>query len=949
MGRKVNVVLPNGKTVSVDEETYNKLEGSKAVTRQSVEAEDTSRVQAAHDEKYSGAGATLKAGLLGAADTLTFGGASVAAGVVGGEDFRNDLVESAKAHPVAHMVGTVAGGLLPVGAPGAAMAAGKAGKAIGGAAVGRAIEGGIIGAGSHIATTNVTGDPLTIEGMLVGVGTGAVLNVGFGAAADKVKTWGQKAGTVVDEAKVVRDDIATVKEGRELFNKPRESWDGFKESIKSVDADASKVINAEAKAAKDYGVWTSPDTAPKKIDGAIRQAEKARNELQTRLSKTKYGKAITETGEAFDGATAQADKLKGKADDLLGSTEDWPKLVKSVDDAIAEVRGRWAPKGADEPLFKTKLEGYTGSFDERGAFDKGESFLSAKKKMPISEETDKLLTEYSARASDIRKMKTGGFKLKKNRWVKDDSVKPDPDGALKELHKLRADFSKKYSGVEFPDLPAPASSVEAPLGVTARGAEGAAGQMDEVRQLSQASRELTDGIAQARAKFKAGDYEAAAEELRMLKDRAAAAGQNDLVLPSIPRKAAPVEVLPAVRAPKTLLEFANMEPPTVERLANLMKQDADGRIAKEFERLAREFDIDPTDGLAGLHAKLGKYTGADKRLIAMARKEAEDEAGGGFLAVLRRGAKKFVRYGAARAADSALGGRWMGALGRVGAGEGVNAAMNITEDLVSGSMMQARLGIKDALAGLINKSAPMTSAGLNKLGPISAYLSSHLLTGEPDGDASDLGAGAVKRVSDAIMARSTAPDAAFVAVQALLGHPSDAAAKMSQKIVGDYDYLMQMAPKDPGIAMHGLKSDWQPNPEEALEFAYRIEAVTHPLKAIERTIAGDGHPAAVEALWARWPALMQTAAGEFAYALHDKGDMSLEEATNYSSLFRTPITGLADPAITLELQGMYLPKPEEGSGSSPQASSSGKPVGRPAAIQNSVAGSSVSGLLSQTA
>jgi len=787
VGSKINVVLPNGKTVAVDEETYNKLQGSKLVTRQSVEAEGAAREQREHDEKYSGAGATLKAAALGAADTLTFGAATTAAGVVGGEDFKNDLINSAKAHPVAHMAGAVGASLLPVGAGGIAR---NASKALGGGVAGRAVEGAIMGGVGEIATTNVTGDPVTIEGMALSMGVGGVLNVGFGAAADKVSSWGKKAASYADEGKTIKADVDTVKEARELFAKPMDSWDGFMESTKAAAKDADAAYKLAEKATKQYTNFAKGKP------------------LRTEINKTEA--------------------------------------------AINRVSKYWSDPEVP-------------------------AAVGSKAKQPISDEMKAKLKDWRDRLRKVDQLRSGGFDVdatqKAGRWVKNADIQPDHMKALEELRALREElkgFPAATRKSDWADLPPPP----------------------------------------------------------------------------------PTDVVPpeSIRVPKSLREMADMTEGSIAKLNNLMQKDP--RVAGEFAKLAKELDVDPSMGIAGIHAKLGKYMSAGKRLEALAAKEAADDGGDGMLSLLKRGANKFVRYGTARWADAALGGKWMGALGRVAAGEGVGLAMNATEDLISGSMMQSRLGLKNTIAGLIGKAAGPTAGGLKKLGPITAYLQADLLTGEKDKDADpeDFTAAAVKRIGNTFSVGATANDAAFLSVQSLMGHASDAAAKLANKVTGDIGYLMQVAPKDPGIATHLLSSDWKPSPEEAYTFAYQIEAVMNPLKAIERTIAGDGHPAAVEALWVRWPALMKTAAEEMAFALHDMTDVSYEKASHLSTLFRTPITGLSDPMISLELQGLYLPRSEaepQNAAESWQRQGSGRPVGRPAAVQSSVAGSSVSGLLSQ--
>ncbi len=162
-------------------------------------------------------------------------------------------------------------------------------------------------------------------------------------------------------------------------------------------------------------------------------------------------------------------------------------------------------------------------------------------------------------------------------------------------------------------------------------------------------------------------------------------------------------------------------------------------------------------------------------------------------------------------------------------------------------------------------------------------------------------------------------------------------------MVGDVKYLSDTAPKDPGIDVTASGSNWVPSFMKSDEWAHRYEAVTNPMGYVARVLQGEGSPAGVEALAARWGALLQetcTAAAE-----KDWSDLSLEESRGLSMLFQQPITGLQHPDVVMMIQGNYLPKPETAgptAGGKPGFGSN--PTGRPPAVSSSIAGSSVSGL-----
>lgn len=779
MGKLVNVVRPDGKTVAIPEEDAQRLTAS-GYTKPETDQAATARVlEAKNEERASGFNQGVKAFAEGGLDALTGGGFGKIAGAIS-PDYAEDLANRGEHRPYVRAAGELASLATGTGLAGLARGAGELTiGATGSALAGRAVEGGIVGFGGHVATTNVTGDPLTIEGTMLSVGVGSFLNIGMGAAADKVSQLGEKAGVMKAETSVIQSDVATVKAGRDLFATNPNGWDSFEAATKSAVKTEQTAFKEAERATKAYN-----DFAGKK--------------LRTEINKT--------------------------------------------ENTINKISKYWR---------------------EEGELDK----LGASGRQPISDEMRSTLKGWRDRLRTVDQLRAGGYDteatLKAGKWVKAD-VPADPVRAIEELRTLRKEmerFPKATRTSNWNDLPPPP-----PQGV-----------------------------------------------------------------------AEPV----AVKVPRSLHELAKMEPATIERLSNAVQKDP--AASEAFNKLMSELGTNASDSVAGLHSKLGKYMDADKRLVAMARKEAEEE-GNGLLGLIKRGAKKFVRYGSARAADSALGGGWLGAGARVFAGEGSAAAMNATEDLISGAMLQGKLGARQVVGALVSKMSGPTSKVLKELGPVSSYLQNRLFTNEPDKDDDDEGL-ALKRINETFAIASSAPDAAYIAAQEFLGHPSDAGIKLHQKAVGDINYLAQNAPKDPGIAMHGLKSEWKPSPDETQAFAYRIEAVVDPLKAIARTIAGDGHPAAIEALWSRWPALMQAAAEEFVYALHDSDKLTREAGENYSILFRTPITGSMTPEVMMTVQGIYLPKPEEGA--RPQVDSSGRPVGRPAAYDSQVAGSSVSGLLAQ--
>lgn len=943
MGRLVNVILPSGRVVAVDEEVAN----AGKLARPNVVAEAQPLTQQLNEERSSGIAEGVKAAGEGFADTATFGIAGLVHGALD-PDYRRNAAIRAQERGGARFLGEVAGMALPLageagmlGEAGAAVAdntamalASRAGAGVtdalggglGAKVAGRLVEGGMVGAGTRIADTNVSGDQLSIEGMVEDAGVAGLLNVGQGALLDKVTgmTWSAKKrlAETAFAAEEQRQSAELAVKAKTIFDKDSPATPAYQEFLDKVKQQRSAALDTRKeieKQAEKYADWTSPGSAPRLIRGAIDQVEKARNGILSDINATPYGEQVSAAADAHTAARQQYIRDSEKAMQLLSSTEKWPKVLDGVDKAINKVAARY-----DEAT-------------------------------PISPDLDADLQAFRQRRSMITKLKDGGYRIDGGHWEPDPSVPPDPLGALAELHKLRDDFTgvlgrgemRDFHSVKFPDIPpVPTRPPEFAM-------PGLEGDLGELPKMASAVRDLSDTAATARKLLRDGKYEDALTQLRSLKNKVAFAEMRDVVLPELPVPPPPYPVVPdAMRMPDSLRGFARMTPERLSEFVNQLDEPTKDAFSKVYRELDLQGAMNGEEAITATHRELGKYISAVDKLDAMMAKEGEGGAGSRLMAFLRRNLRASAQYGVARTADKALGHGWAGAVGRVFAGQAAGMVMGSAENAIlgrddfsaiGGIMALGREGFRMKITRLIAKYGDAVTTGASKLAPLTTHLATSFLTGDRDPERDPLKQ-AVNRIQEIQGLNLTARDTMYSAVEPLMGHPSDAAWKVHNAVVGALQHLSQVAPLDPGLNVKMGKSSWTPSYRDAQAYAARIEAVKDPMTSLERLLSGGGNPAAAETLWTVYPAMMNQAAAEIVTAanLHS---LSMQQASAYSRIFRVPLTGFQQPQVISAIQGMYMQRVAS------QVAAGQQPVpqapGRPARVRNRVAGSSVSALISQ--
>lgn len=883
---KVNYTLPDGRVVSIDESEVQGATDAGTTRLESGAGEAEDRAAERSDRIYGGAEGAVASFGQGLGDTLTFGGLGKLESAVGGDSMDQFQRELAAAHPYARGTGELAALLSPTGwlgdtAKAASEFSGmglasKAGEGVGGGALGRLAEGAVYGGGATVAETNVTGDPLSIEGVVEGAGIGALLNYGMGAAADRLLGAGTKAEGVLAEQAVTDAKVAGAKNLQRtltLFDRNPESWQGFTDAVGSqldAQADVYKTALKAQQKLEDFVSGSKFDSALNATEKTINAVSKYWREDATQAAAKAAERAIVATpGDVpldFAPAELRPTTVDGAPADL---TDAEPRTLNERTD----VDPRTVNQRADTRV-ESATSVDTAAPDVTAVNDVAPQATGDAGRPPVSKDMFEKLKDYRARLRRIDQLRTGGFNpgaseatpFGRRDWVRDASVAADPRKAADELRQLNQDLRQNF--------PTATRRVKLPE------------------------------------------------------------------IPSAPDMLPPEP--PAFKMPNGLRQFARQSPETADKIAALVNSDASAGAA--YQKLAADIGVDPAGGIKALHDQLSGWTKSVDDLVDLRAQTKAKEESDGFIGLARRTFKKAAKYSAARMVDVAMGGGWLGAAGRVVAGEGVGAGMSAIEDsAIGGAVLQGKSSIRQKVNDVVAKWSKPAAKVTRALGPVLTNLSVSL-AGRPDHE-KDPRKLAANRIGELAAVRQTAPDNLFIGLGGMMGHPSDVALKVHQQVLTTIDHLIAVAPKDPGIASKLGKSDWLPLLLEAQEFAARYEAAINPTKAIARVLAGDGTPAAVNTLQAAWPNVLAEAAGELLWHMPSLENADYARCKGYSDLLGSPQSTLQHPLVGLAVQSAFAPTNQQTPPSSP-ANSSGAP-GRPPAVSNPVAGSSVSNLISQ--
>lgn len=1021
---KVNVVLPSGEVVTVDKETAD----ASRFERSSGEYEAQQATAAVNEERSSGfVEGTIAAGE-GALDAVSGGIYGQGRALFDPEGARNMRIRAEERSGM-RLLGEAGALLAPTGylgqaaktvggmtAVGASMRAGEAvtaalGKtarwaetgvmSTGARRAGQVAEGVLLGAQAHVAQANVTGDPLSIEGVVIDAGLGGALNYGAAVISDKIlaKTaWAKGAVAETDDLVAAQKSIDDFE--AKMVDGDHPAYQTFHTTYTGVQR-AAKQANAKVAAqVEEYAQWTSPATAPAKITKAARDIEKARNQVLSEIERTPYGReaaraqrANAAAHEAHELAAREAEtqfkRTANQYEQFVSNPEKFSKTLDKFDEAIDELaagpknmspaeqvgnevldaldgiaayRQRWggAPitegVGTDDKMLQEVLSKYNtpkGMKQLQDAVDAGYVKLGPNNTVlpgtrpstsPLAPEDLKRL---KGTVSKARQLKTGGYKANPNRWTKEAGAPSDVDGAMRELHEVQKELmsrSSRHTGPKLPKiperpvLPDPPPPFELPPPT---------GDVTDARYFSEVARDLSNGTQDAFAAMQRGEYESALVKLKAVRDRAAS-HMPELVLPELPMAPGKLRPVGVEDLPKSLKSFHNMTPQKAAELAKSVDelyQLGEKAPAEAFGKLMDDLTIPRGGSIAADVA--GVQQSMKRMALAQARLEREATEGTrGIFGTIKQMVRRGGVRAAGRSADQAAGGGIPGSFAREGGSMIGNAILGYTmggmdnpvDAAVGAVLLGGKTNLRGRIANLLAKHGEKVGRTVGKLAPVTTYLGSSLIGG--DSDSGDIREQAVRRANEVYQEAVSTPDKMFVALEPLLGQ-GELALQMHQKYQQATQYLAQTAPKDPGIDVTMTGSKWQPSFTQAIEFAHRIEAVYSPMSAIERAMKGHGHQAATEALWHVYPALMSELAVEVMSHPERLQKLTYEQQRVYSDLFRVPLIGLQQPAVIATLQGNYLQAPSQ------PTPGGGSPGGRPPAVRSQVAGSNVSALIGQ--
>jgi hypothetical protein len=345
MPPKVALTRPNGTVINVNAEDADQFKAL-GYQEETPSSAYNSSIESAREDYFTGAGQRTVAGLEGFVNGLTVGGYTTFLG--GSEDEQG----RAEFNPGTRLGGEIVGAILPSLIPGGAEAEagvlaadaaraggvmGKVGRVLdatpmgmlsrgaediagaatatktGHALVKGAVEGAVMGAGSEATNAKLSGDPVTAESVLAGMGWGALWGGGLGYVGGKL---GVHAEKVAAEAASKAEAEAAAKLGAVT----EEGWSSFRNAVDDVHKTSKKAIE-DAKTA----ISQSADMRDTLHLSVLQHADALESE-----SKALFNRIDIKGGGVTKGARGMRTELKNikKAINIAVNDEDFAAFEK---------------------------------------------------------------------------------------------------------------------------------------------------------------------------------------------------------------------------------------------------------------------------------------------------------------------------------------------------------------------------------------------------------------------------------------------------------------------------------------------------------------------------------------------------------------------------------------------------------------------------------------------
>lgn len=836
MGRKVNIVRPNGTVFTGTEEELANLQLLGEYKEEATDEATTRLVEERRAEKADTVEAKVGAALSGYASGMTLGGTDLLRTEVLGGEANPDYIKYNPGYRMAgEITGAITGSIAPVNPAGFVTAgANAAGKAVGGGALGLAAAGAIEGAGgglqATIANATLNNDPITAESIRSGIGYGALLG---GGIAGGIGIAGKGLAKIGD-----------------------------------------KLYKAEAPATREVGVALDgfeTRTVTKKLP-KIEATEHLTDSVLDRKEIKTLLRPVDET--SYNSLRDVVNEMSVKGYAMGGEFET----------ALKEAEGAFklANKTPTAAEFKSALAGMNAASDDIGSY----AFLQGM----AGKEVGVMRTVGSAA---LRAVDAGDF-------VKAREALKTYQAAIKKVESITG-----YSAATLPPIPGFAEEAKTSL----KAAIDSSKRVVETRAAANALDSFpksVDGFInmspeKAEKLFAALDNVVTngGDELHPIRAALEAAATDMATKSGIKAEGSTVDVLRQVWAAGKLGKTTEK----IDIVEKLIQKDRENKVWLEaFEDVEEDVPVKirgrqevPVDA-----KKAGHHYGIAEQIQQHAvAASAAGMVGGPLAPVVYYGTKHLMQNP-----------------------EGLAAMKNVVQNRIARAAQAAGKAMQSA-------KVPNVSARLEAL-----YMR---YDGTPDKDTkkADMKELAKRRITELVEAAPAAKNMMYKQIEPLIGQHAELGAAVLNSAIQGFNALIEMLPKDPGVAFNGMKSLWKPNDVQAAQTAKMLRAFHFPVAVIEDAMRGDIDPIEISTLKRVNPEMYTMMRG-MALENIDFSDMDYRDQAKYSILLDVDVHSSFTPQSIAEAQRVFQEIPEQG-----KSGKSGGANGRPPKTEPPTPGQSI--------